>query len=522
MRVAAPSAARASGLGAAFGVLLAGALFAVLAGAGTALAGPYAAAGFSAILLGIAALFLPLRWLVVALVFVSFVVTGQLIYFARIDKALWFPFLIGALMLVRFPLDRMQRGARATTEGGAIPRTPAAMKVFIALYMATLFASTLINTIGPLQMLVSFKEYLFLWGLYLVLAAGLVKPELVIRIWNLLPWLMLLQLPLIAYQRFVVAPSRINVGAAWDAVVGAFGGNPMAGGSSGAMGLFCVVAMLSVIARWRAGMVPLWQALLLGASGMLGIGLAEIKFAVLMLPIGFVLLYLREFVRRPLRGFAALSLSFVLAGAVLVGYQAQYSRVDKSQSFSEYFESMFSSSTDADFVNLRTREIGRVAALSFWADQHGLDEPMPLFIGHGAGASRVGETVVGEAAKPYPFNISRSALAMLLWETGLIGSAALLGLIAAAFLRLFSQSGDARLDEPTRVTTASMAVAVVVFACGLPYNTDLLFSHQIQVMLMLCMGFAAMTHGRLPSAPVGPRRRSVSPRAAALPLRRHA
>jgi hypothetical protein len=309
------STPRASGLGVGIAVLGAGALFAVLAGAGTALIGPMAAAVFAAMLLGIVALFLPIRWLVVGLVLVSFLITGQLIYFARIDKALWFPFLVGALMLVRFPLDRMQRGHRPLHEAEAAPLTPTAMKVCIALYMATLLSSTLFNGVPPLQMLVSFKEYLFLWGLFLVLAAGLVRPDFVLRIWSVLPWLMVLQLPLIAYQRFVVAPSRRNIGAAWDAVVGAFGGNPMAGGSSGAMGLFCVVMILVVIARWRAGLLPLWQTLLLGLSGLLGIGLAEIKFAVLLLPIGFALLFLREFARRPMQGLVAVAVGVALAGA---------------------------------------------------------------------------------------------------------------------------------------------------------------------------------------------------------------
>jgi hypothetical protein len=368
------STPRASGLGVGIAVLGAGALFAVLAGAGTALIGPMAAAVFAAMLLGIVALFLPIRWLVVGLVLVSFLITGQLIYFARIDKALWFPFLVGALMLVRFPLDRMQRGHRPLHEAEAAPLTPTAMKVCIALYMATLLSSTLFNGVPPLQMLVSFKEYLFLWGLFLVLAAGLVRPDFVLRIWSVLPWLMVLQLPLIAYQRFVVAPSRRNIGAAWDAVVGAFGGNPMAGGSSGAMGLFCVVMILVVIARWRAGLLPLWQTLLLGLSGLLGIGLAEIKFAVLLLPIGFALLFLREFARRPMQGLVAVAVGVALAGAILVGYQAQYGRADKGETTEEYFESMFSSSTDANFVNLRTREIGRVAALRFWVDKHDLDD----------------------------------------------------------------------------------------------------------------------------------------------------
>ncbi len=475
-------------------VLLVGTLFAVLAGAGTALAGPIGAAVFSAVLLGLVAMFMPLHGLVVGLVVATFLITGQLIYFGRIDKALWFPFILGVLMWVRFPLDKILGRASGVHTP---PQTPTSVKILIGLYFSVLIASTAFNTIAPLQLFVSAKEYVFLWSLYLVLAAGLIHPELVTRIWTTLPWIMPLQVPVVLYQRFIVAPSRRGIGAEWDAVVGIFGGNPMAGGASGAMGLFCVIMMMLVIARWRQGLLPTAQALVLLAGGLISIGMAEIKFAVLLLPLGFILLLRREFLQKPLQSFFLLILGLLLSTAVLVGYQAQYDGDRSNMSFSEYFESMFSASTSGDFVNLETREIGRVAALTFWAHEHSLNQPLELFLGHGAGASRVGETVVGEAAKPYPFNISRSALAMFLWELGLLGAVAFMGMLLAAYNQLYRLSLDKRLTPHESTVTLSMAVAVVIMGAGAPYNTDLLFSYHMQVMLMLSLGWLAMINGRL-------------------------
>jgi hypothetical protein len=475
-------------------VLLVGTLFAVLAGAGTALAGPVGAAVFAAVLLGLVAMFMPLHGLVAGLIIATFLITGQLIYFGRIDKALWFLFILGLLMWVRFPLDKILGRA---TGVHATPQTPTSVNILIGLYFSVLIASTAFNLITPLQLFVSAKEYVFIWSLYLVLAAGLIRPEFVTRIWTMLPWIMPLQVPVVLYQRFVVAPSRRGIGAEWDAVVGIFGGNPMGGGASGAMGLFCVIMMMLVIARWRKGLLPTARALLLLAGGLISIGMAEIKFAVLLLPLGFVLLLRREFLNKPLQSFLMLIVGLLLSTAVLVGYQAQYDGNRSNMSFSEYFESMFSSSTSGDFVNLETREIGRVAALGFWAHEHSLSQPLELFLGHGAGASRVGDTVVGEAAKPYPFNISRSALAMFLWELGLLGAVAFMGMLLAAYNQLYRLSLDERLTPHESTITLSMAVAVVIMAAGAPYNTDLLFSYHMQVMLMLCLGWLSIINGRL-------------------------
>lgn len=472
-------------------------LFAVLAGTATALAGRVATAAFAGLACGAVALMLPMRWLVIALVVLSFIVAGQLTYFAHFDKAIWFPFLLGALLLVRFPLDRMQAGVQSARERGANPKAPEAITFFLSVFFAALVASTLINASPFLQIFVSSKEYLFLWGLYLVLAAGLVKPELVIRIWAALPWLMLLQLPLIIYQRFVVLPSRIGMGAAWDAVVGAFGGDQLGGGASGAMGLFCVIGIVTVVARWRQALIPGWQALLLGFSGILSIGLAEIKFMILLLPIAFGLLLVRELVRRPIRALLLITIAVVLSVGILLAYKYQYGQHPKHrQTTREYVEAMFKQNADPDFVNMRTHQIGRIASIVFWYREHDISDPMHLLLGHGAGSSRTGVFVIGEAQKHYIFQLTRSAVGILLWETGLIGTLSYIAMLGLAYLTLFRQSGEPWRTAESRSTLASMAVAIAMLAASIPYDTGLMLGHQMQVLLILCLGFAAMMNGR--------------------------
>lgn len=497
MRRTYPSSSSSIGLTLAVGFVFV--LLALIGGLGTAVMGQTATVILAALVLGFFGLFLPLALFLPALLLVSFVLTGQMQYFARIDRALWLPFLVGALLMVRFPFDLMQRRIGHPEQAAFKPASPASVKVMLFIYFTTLMATSAINGIEPLQLLVSFKEYLFLWSLFLVISFGLLAPHHIERVWNLLPWLMLAQLPIVLYQRLVVVPSRAarGVGAEWDAVVGAFGGNPEGGGSSGAMGLFCVISIALVVARWRRGLLPGWQALVLGLSGFISIALAEIKFAVLLLPVALVALYFRQLTRKPVEGFFAILLAFIVSFSVLVAYKTQFALEGERQTVGEYLDSIVGSrSNEGDFVNYRTREMGRVAAIRFWWQQHGMDQPDKLLIGHGAGASRVGDLVVGEAARKWPFNIGRSTLAVMLWEVGLVGTVAFCSMLLFAFIRAFRFSGDERLSAQQQTLSASMAIAVMIIAAGIPYNTDVILSHQLQLMLMLSLGYLAMLNGQ--------------------------
>lgn len=475
-------------------------LMGLLGGLATAFYGKFAVLFFSVLVLGSFALIVPVRGLVYALYVVSFLVAGQLIYFARIDKALWFPFLIGAVLLIRFPFDLMRHSGLPEAKSAQAPALFTGVKIALIVYFLTLIASTAINQIPPLQLLVSGKEYFFLWAVLLVFAFGLVGGNTIQKIWFALPWLMPLQIPFVLYQRFVVAPSRAvrRMGAEWDAIVGAFGGDPEGGGSSGAMGLFCVIAITLVISRWRRGLIPAFQAVVLILSGLVALALGEVKFAVMLLPLAFLVLYSRNIMKKPVEGILAIGLAFVLSASVLLAYKTQFSNDGEKQSVSEYLSSVLSSrSNDGDFINFRTGEVGRVASIKFWWKQHSMNEPDKLLIGHGAGASRIGDLVVGEAARKWSFNIARSALVILLWEVGLIGACAFLAMLVFAFVRAYLLSNDPRLTPKQQATCASMAVAFMVFLAGAPYNTDLMFAHQIQLLLMLCLGYLAQLNGLL-------------------------
>ena len=444
---------------------------------------------FGGIAAGAIALLLPLRWLLIGLFVTSFVVIGQIVYFGGISKAIWIPFLAGLLLLVRLPIDAMQRNRSDAVHKSS--GSMMAMKVSIALFFGTLLATTLINASPPIQILITSKEYVFLWSVYLILAAGLVRTALVERIWASLPWLMVLQVPLILYQRFIVM-SKTHAQARWDVIVGAFGGNPDGGGLSGAMGFFCLIGIVTAIVRFQSGLIPRWQMLVLVVSGLLAIALAEVKFMILLLPVCFGFVFMRQLRQRPVKSVMLTSLGVILAVGVMFGYKLQFDPPYKKRTMEQYFEEMFVAQADSVLVNQRNRAMGRVEALVFWYKQQGSADPIGMLVGNGAGSSRIAMTFIGEAQEKYVQRLARSTLAILLWETGILGTLAYLAMLCFAWLALRKRATEPHRSAESRTTLQSMSAAILLLAASLPYDQNLLFSHQLQLLLLVSMGYVAL------------------------------
>lgn len=484
--------------------------FAMFGGLLVALFGMPAAALVVVMIGGVVAFMLPLRHVVGLMVVTAFLVVGQLLYFARIEKSFWIPFLFGFLLLLRLPAELMRRKLTDPLQAPFRPHLSGWIIGCLVVYFAALIGSTLINLNPPFQVLLSAREYFFIWGLYAVLASGLINPDLLVRAWRWLPWLLPLQLPLVLYQRFVVAARRSVVslggGSPWDAVVGAFGGDPNGGGASGSMGLFVVFAMALVTMRWRKGELRLGHWALIMVSGLAALVLAEVKFAVLMLPIVMVFSFRRELTSRPIAAIGILVVMFGLTGAMFGLYKYQYSNNYVERHYGGYSDEVLKGAFDTTALGGARAEMSRAAAITFWYAQQ--NSVVDALIGHGMGATRKGATAVGEVAAKYPFIVARSTLAVLLWECGLIGCLALVAALAGAYFLAYRLSSDERLASSEQHLLVVVSAGIMLTVAELPYNTDLLYTAQMQILLMLLLAQVACSAGklsalRIPSRVVG-------------------
>lgn len=85
---------------------------------------------------------------------------------------------------------------------------------------------------------------------------GMFRESQLHRLTRLFYWLFYVQFPLAIYQVLVVVPKRVALRGEdekWDSVVGTFGGDPMGGGNTAAMGMFCLLIMLLKVSEFKHG-----------------------------------------------------------------------------------------------------------------------------------------------------------------------------------------------------------------------------------------------------------------------------
>lgn len=425
-------------------------------------------------------------------VLTCFFLVGPAESLGRIDRVFWASYFVAALLAVKAlflamgnaqHVNRLRAAAqqygRSSDVGEGLLRTLIGALAAVGIF-STIFAGSPVP-----QMLLATRDYLWMWGLLAIVLASRMEPLQLVRNIRLLPWVVVLQVPLVAYQRYGVSSGRVR---SWDAVVGLFGGNPDGGGASGAMGVFSLLMACYTVVRARAGLTSYWFASLVCISAMFCIALAEVKFVPLIAPLVVLSVFGIGAVLRNPKVLLGLFLVIICSPLILYGYWRSFESAGTRGygSFNRYLEVIVERNVDERDISLRSVEMGRVAALRFWWDQADLrSRPVETLVGYGAGSTRIG-MFAGEVAKKYPFKVARSSLAVLLWELGLVGSVLAFMLLILALWRAVT----IRVDElPLKgelgsALRLSAGVVVAALLC-LPYNNDLVGTPQMQMLFVL-------------------------------------
>lgn len=476
--------------------------FAFILGAGTAYAGVWM--GFLGVGLFSAVLSfaLPLRWLLLIDLVMATVVAGSVEYFLGMGQSHWIPYLLGPLLAIRALMERPRTG---DSEAGAQPGAGgwSWFKLPAIVYGIVVVGTTVINLSPGFQVVTGVKNFLFMWG---VLFALLVLPrwrQTARLIWWSIVAICCLQLPVAAYQRLFVAGKAHTV-APWDSVVGTFGGIPFVGGHSASMTLFICVGLVWLLIAWRDGKLPIWQVLAYVAVTMAAVLMAEVKAVVIWLALGVGLVFLRMAKSRPLAFLGGTVLNATLVVALGAAYVTLYYSSGKAKSLEEIYNKQVVYVFDTQKFNPATREMGRVASLVFWGKEQTLSKPASLLIGNGIGASRGLSTFgAGEVARRYTFFIDTSALAVLLWDVGLLGALAFVGVLLLGGLQGIRLGADPTLPPDLRRIAEASGITLLLILSGLPYTRDAVDDSSIQFLLFFCLAGVARVAGAARSDDAG-------------------
>jgi hypothetical protein len=426
---------------------------------------------------------LPLYGMFLCLFVLTFIVQGSALYFLGFHAATWLAFGLAILFFFRALLDlvtKRQRNVRtAPGDGSAV--------VLAALLFIVCFALSLVfNRTPKAQIASGIKASLPMFSVLFALFWFHWKEGQLERIWKLFSVVVLLQLPVVLYQHFVVASAT-----SFDAIVGTFGGTPGAGGNSAILVFFTVLAMGYAAARWQARLLSGRAMLGMMIVGLAIIMLGEVKAAFIWLPLvlGWVL---RKRILRSVTAFIGFGLLVgAFMGATYVVYDSLYwgKKVDAQHSVYDKLDQGGGYFFDPNNVNYRTGEISRGASLALWWRDPQTTVPRRL-VGYGPGAIKpAGLMGAGEVAKRYmPLHLDATALAVLLWDLGLLGAVAYGSMLLFGLLAAWRYVRQGRGTAAQRAIADTCVAAMVLFLMMLIYSRAVMDEPTAQLLLMLCLG----------------------------------
>lgn len=429
----------------------------------------------------------------------------------------WFV-LIGALVLVGtlqlyLPGSRYVRYVFPLASAGLIlhwlmdqlvsrnakPRVPLPALVPWAIAFAmTGMISTLLNLSNPGVAVVGFKDYFQMWAFFLGIIFLRWKPAFVDTWPRALLAIALVQLPVAAHQYLVLVPQRTGWGGnivAVDIVAGTFGAEFYGGGANAVLAAFMIIVIGCLLAMWKNGVLSVPKLTLLSALLFTPLLVNEAKISALYLPLVFLVLFWREAARHPGRFLlAGMSMGIVLA--LLLTALTLSHPSGKLRSPTELIQLVVAQQT-ATVSERRGEhsELTRWTSLTFWAKENVRANPVNMLVGHGLGASRVQEGGLNLAStlaetRYRGLQIGYTAISALLWDTGIIGLACVIGMFVSAF-RAAGRLGryyEGR-DAFRAGTFQGLQAAVAVLALSLAHKDFFVVNLPYQTLIYLTFGW---------------------------------
>lgn len=470
------------------GVVLSSVLLAVLFGAVAGTGSILISALLIAVIVGVILIAYPFVLTASALV-TSLVVVGTAESFFSFGQANWIASLmVGCLLLATF-FSKPKAGKVETGLSRSWSRT----LLFAALwcYFGCMLISTLINFVPAAQLTVGIRNYIPFIGLFFILAFGRLDDQRIkALIWGLVAVGCVQWLYCVAEQLYIVprrTASLAAIGGGAEAIVGSFGGNPLAGGYTGEMAAFLVMILLLCGVLWQAKILPRWVFLLSCLSAGVSVGLAETKIVLILVPLMLLVILWRWPGGLSLKVVKLVAVGVL--GIVLVTSVYAYRYWSDS---SEVFHA-FTYSFETKFM-VDSHHRGRVAGITYWGDQAVSKIPLPqVLFGFGPSASVEASFLAGEGAavRQFGLGLDNTAISKLLWDFGLFGTLSFCLLIVGAFFEA------ARLSRSTWVAPWAAWVLVafkgwmLAFAVMLPYQVSMIGGAPMQFLFWFTAGVIA-------------------------------
>lgn len=438
-----------------------------------------------------------------AFALMTIVFCGTVQYFTGIVAVLWIPFFMVLIMVVLLMMQSNPQPLRLSTRE----------KLVLVLYLTFIIlslSSTVLQS-GVVTTIVGFKNELALSLVMFCMLLGMFRESQLYRLIQLFYWLFYIQFPIAIYQVLFVVPQRVAIRGEdekWDSVVGTFGGDPMGGGNTAAMGMFCLLIMLLKVSEFKHGICSFKSMSIHIVLAFVLCIIGEVKFVILLSPFLLVLLWIMPGYVSGVSKVSLRSLLIIAAGMVVLifsaitilaaNYSAAFGGDPTKSAFSVFIDSL-GYIFDTNYI-MDSGELGRFTTIFFWLQHNELFGPGGMLFGYGLNATNSGSTVSpGYIGAWFHLILDSTALSMLLWEVGIIGVVIFIAMITSILISMRPKETFSRYDlkrEDLQLLSSAPAFYVFTIGCllSLPYSQILMIIPMLQFLLWLALGTLIIIH----------------------------
>ena len=372
-----------------------------------------------------------------------------------------------------------------------------AILFWLLVFLIILCLSGTIQNISLNAVTISLKGYLQVWGVLFALALLPFKPKDMDKLPAFILFISLTQVPFVLHQYFVLVPIRKGINdvaglVPIDIVTGTFGGKMNHGGANAALTILCFITGCGLTALWKNKVIATKYFLGLLFLVMFPAFLNSTKISIIYLFIALLIIFSDEFLINPLKFLSKLAVTVLLCLLLAISVISTMPENSDISSLSDLYEHTYNYNVAQD--NIRDNRLSRSGSIKAWFDPVKPHDYKELMIGYGIGSSRMVDTSAGRRISSI-INLEEAtgvtAIAAILWETGIIGLLTVFALFAIAF-QVASRLKHIYRDNLYRTSIfTSLQCSVLILFVSLAHKNFFVYHIGFQTLFVTIFGYLA-------------------------------
>lgn len=363
------------------------------------------------------------------------------------------------------------------------------------MFILVLCCSAIAQQVDVPTALISIKGYLQVWGVLFALALLPWKQEQMNKLPLFFLLVALVQVPFVLHQYFVLVPMRQGISnvkglVPIDIVSGTFGGKLDHGGANAALTILCFIVASGLLSLWKNKLIPTGRFVVLIALVAFPAFINSTKISMLYMFVILLFLYRDEILAHPLKFVMRFSVAILLCAVVAYSVISSLPENAQVSSFSDLYEQTYKYNVADD--NIRDNNLSRSGAIKSWLDPVRAHTFKEVIIGYGIGSSRMLDSRAGKRVSN-AINIERptgvTALAAILWETGLAGLIAVTMMFVSAFSVASRLEWQYRRHDFHRCVFSALQCGLVIMFISLGHKSFFTFHIGFQTMFAAIFGY---------------------------------